>query len=95
LRLLDLLGAEPSRARRPYVYAGAIHLLAASALAWGTLAALADRLEPAIAELARQYSLHWSADPLPPWSGPAFCLGMTLLGAMLASAGARLSARRL
>ncbi|SPE23578.1 putative Cell division protein FtsX [Burkholderiales bacterium] len=92
-RVLHLLGAEPAVMRRPYVYAGALSLLTAAALAWWVVAAASAWLEPAIAELARQYSLHWAPDPLPPWAGALCCLGSALVGAALASAAARLAAR--
>ncbi len=94
MRVLHLLGADPSSMRRPYVYAGAINLVVAAALAWWILISTAGWLEPAIANLAQQYSLHWAQNPLPQWSGAVFCLGMGLLGAVLASVSARLATRR-
>lgn len=93
-RVLNLLGADPSVMRRPYVYAGAMSLLLAAALAWWMVLAASAWLDPLIGALAQQYAVHWAPDPLPGWSGALFCLGGALLGAMLASLAARLGAGR-
>jgi len=93
VRVLHLLGAEPAVLRRPYVYAGAMSLLAAAALAWWLVVTASAWLEPAIAEMAQQYALHWTPNPLPPWAGALACLGSALVGAVLASAGARRATR--
>jgi len=93
IRLLDLLGAEPAIVRRPYVYAGAISLLLAAALGWLLVVAASSWLEPWVSAAALQFAL-----PLAPalpllWAGVAFCLGAALVGALVASAAARMAIR--
>lgn len=94
LRVLRLLGADPPAIRRPYVYAGAVHLAAAAGLAWGLLAWTAAWLEQLGADLAQQYSLHWASNPLLPWMGVLSCVVAALLGGALASAAVRVAMRR-
>ena len=53
----------------------------------------ASGLDPLVADLARQYAVHWTADPLPPWAGPAFCAAAAALGGVAASVAARLAMR--
>jgi len=91
LRLLDALGADPAVVRRPYVYGGAIALLCVAALAWWLMVSASAWLDPLIADLARQYALHWSTDGLPAWYGPAFCAMAAVLGGLFASAAMRLA----
>ncbi len=93
IRLLHILGADPAALRRPYVYAGALTLLAAGALATWIAAAAGAPMAALMGELARQYGFHWSVQVLPPWAGAAFCLGLALLGGMLASVAARVALR--
>ncbi len=93
IRLLQVLGADPAALRRPYVYAGALTLLAAAGLALWITRAAGEPLDALMGELARQYGFHWSAQVLPPWAGAAFCLAFALLGALLASAAARVAVR--
>ncbi len=93
LRLFDMLGADRAMVRRPYVYAGAIEMLAAAALAVWLTFALAARLDPLIADLARQYALHWSTDAVPAGYGAALCAAAALLGGLLASLWIRLAQR--
>lgn len=93
IRLLDVLGADPAVVRRAPVYAGALGLGLAAALACWLAAVLAARLDPLVADLARHYALHWSADPVPAAYGVAVCAAAAALGAALASIGARLAMR--
>ncbi len=93
IRLLDRLGADPSAMRRPYIYTGAIGLLIAAGLAWWIAVAAATGLDPLLADLARQYALHWSAEPLPAGAGPAFCAAAGLVGAIAASIATRIAMR--
>jgi cell division transport system permease protein len=94
IRLLYLLGAEPAAIRRPFVYSGALALLIAAGLAWWIAASAAAWFDPLVADLARQYALHWSTDVLPPWSGPAFCGAAGVLGAWIGSVSIRLAIAR-
>jgi cell division transport system permease protein len=91
VRLLDQLGADPAAMRRPYVYTGVLALLAASGLAWWITSAVAAGLDPLMADLARQYALHWSAQALPGWAGAAFCAGAAALGGLAAGISTRLA----
>jgi len=92
--VLYLLGADPSVMRRPYVYAGAMSLLLAAALAWSVVVAAGAWLEPLLSALAQQYALHWTSVALPIWPGILFCLGAALFGGLLASLAARIAVRQ-
>ncbi|HXY22687.1 MAG TPA: permease-like cell division protein FtsX [Burkholderiaceae bacterium] len=94
VRVLNLLGADPSVMRRPYVYAGATSLLVAAALAWWMVAAASAWLDPMIGSAAQEYALRWAAQAPPIWVGALFCLGAALLGAVLGSLAARVAIRR-
>jgi cell division transport system permease protein len=93
IRILDMLGADPAAMRRPYVYSGTLCLLLAAALAVWITAASAAGLDPPIADLAQQYGVHWSAEPIPYWYALVFCGAAAALGALLASLAIRLSIR--
>jgi len=93
LRLLDALGADPAAVRRPYVYGGAFSVLCVAALAWWMTSMASTWLDPLFADLAGQYTLHWSADVLPEWYGPAFCLLAAVFGGLIASVATRLAVR--
>ena len=94
VRVLHLLGADPPVMRRPYVYAGAMSLLLAAALAWWMVTAAGGWLEPLINSAAQQYALRWTPAALPIWAGALFCLGASLFGALLGSLAARAAIRR-
>lgn len=94
LRVLDLLGADPAALRRPAVYAGALTLLAAAALAAWLVSALDAWLTPDLQELARQYALAWPADRLSPWSVALACAAAAIAGGFIASVSARLALAR-
>lgn len=94
VQVLNLLGADHSVMRRPYVYAGAVSLFVAAALAWWMVAAASSWLEPLIGSAAQQFALRWAPEGLSIWAGALFCLGATLLGALLGSLAARLAIRR-
>ena len=85
LALLQMLGADPATMRRPYVYGGAATLGLAAACAWWTVTWTFGWIDPVLADLAREFSLHWSGNPLRAWWGAPFCLAAALLGAILAS----------
>jgi cell division transport system permease protein len=94
IRLLYILGADPAAIRRPYVYSGALALLIAAGLAWWIAASASAWFDPLVADLARQYAVHWSTDVLPPWAGPAFCAAGAVLGGLLASVFVRMAVRK-
>jgi cell division transport system permease protein len=94
VQVLNLLGAEPSIMRRPYVYAGAMSLFLAAALAWWVVEATSAWLEPLISSAAQQFALHWAPAALPIWAGVLFCLAAALLGAALSALAARVATRR-
>ncbi|HXW63855.1 MAG TPA: permease-like cell division protein FtsX [Burkholderiaceae bacterium] len=94
VQVLNLLGADPSIMRRPYVYAGAVSLLLAAALAWWMVVEASAWLEPLIGTAAQQYALRWAPAELPIWAGALFCLGAALLGALLGWLAARLAIGR-
>jgi cell division protein FtsX len=94
VRVLDLLGADPAALRRPAVYAGALILLVAAALACWLVSALDAWLTPDLQELAQQYALAWPPNPLPPWSIALACAAAALAGGFIGSVSARLALAR-
>ena len=94
VQVLNLLGADPPVMRRPYVYAGAMSLLVAAALAWWMVSAACAWLDPLISSAAQEYALRWAPQFPPVWVGALFCLGAALLGAVLGSLAARFAIRR-
>jgi len=94
VQVLNLLGADPSVMQRPYVYAGALSLFVAAALAWWMVAAASAWLEPLIGAAAQDYALRWEPAVLPIWAGALFCVGAALLGALLAWLAAQVAIRR-
>ncbi|HXY22128.1 MAG TPA: permease-like cell division protein FtsX [Burkholderiaceae bacterium] len=94
VQVLNLLGADPPVMRRPYVYAGAMSLLVAAALAWWMVSAACAWLDPLISSAAQEYALRWAPQSPPVWVGALFCLGAALLGAVLGSLAARFAIRR-
>jgi len=94
IQVLDLLGADPAALRRPRVYAGALTLLVAAALASWLFLALDAWLAPDLQDLAQAYALAWPPNPLPPWSVPLACAIAALLGGLIAAIGARVALRR-
>jgi cell division transport system permease protein len=94
LRVLHLLGADPVAVVRPGAYAAGLSLFAAALLAWWITAAASAWLEPALAELAQKYGLHWAPNPLAAWGAALACLGVAILGALLAALALRLAAQR-
>jgi cell division transport system permease protein len=80
LRLLDQIGAEIDFIRRPFVYAGAVLLGLAGALALGLIAAAREVVNPGLAELGRLFGLELVLR-YPPWPLViAFVAACLLLG---------------
>lgn len=66
LQLLDQIGAEIDFIRRPFVYAGAVVLGLAGAIALGLIAAAREMANPGLAELGRLFGLELVMR-YPPW----------------------------
>ena len=94
LRVFQILGMEPAALRRPYVYAGAISMALAGALAAAIVLWAGARLAPVFAELATEYSLRWTDAPAPLAFAWLLCPAGGLLGAALASLATRSALRR-
>jgi cell division transport system permease protein len=87
LRVLELVGADASFVRRPFVYAGAMVLALASALSIGLLALAYWAINPTLAELGRAYGADLAL-PWPAWPGIlAYLAGAILVGGAVAAAG--------
>jgi cell division transport system permease protein len=94
VRVLHRLGAEVGVIVRPAAYAAGISLLAAALLAWWWVAAASTWIEPALAELAQHWGLHWAPLALPPGSAALLCGAAGLLGWLLAALVLRWTVRR-
>lgn len=94
LRVFLILGVEPAVLRRPDVYAAAIRMALAGALAAMMIRSAGAWLDPVIAEIATEYSLRWSDAPVPSSAAWLLCPTGALLGAMLASLAIRAAMRR-
>ncbi len=94
LRVFQILGMEPAALRRPYVYAGAISMALAGALAAAIVLWVGAWLAPVFVELATEYSLRWVDAPAPLASAWLLCPAGGLLGAAGASLATRAALRR-
>lgn len=94
-RVLSMLGADAAAVRRPYVYAGALRLLLAAAIAWWLAQAVVSWVAPDLDAVARAYGVALDPAAWPGWAAPAFCAGGALLGAVIASVETRLALRAL
>ncbi len=94
LRVFQVLGMEPAALRRPYVYAGAISMALAGAIAAAIVLWAGARLAPVFAELATEYSLRWTDAPAPLPFAWLLCPAGGMLGAGVASLAIRSALRR-
>jgi cell division transport system permease protein len=94
LAVLHLLGAEPAQMVRPAAWAAGLCLLCAALLAWGIAAELAALLDPALADLAQHYGLHWDPLPLPGWTAGLLCLVFAGAGTIGTGLALRLALQR-
>jgi cell division transport system permease protein len=95
LQLHRLIGTDERQIRRPYVYAGTLTVISASALAIALTWATLQWLAPGAAALGRAYGLDFEL-VLPPWPALAgAAVAAAALGALSASTALRRLLRRI